>query len=405
MKILQLHNKVPYPPKDGGSIGVWNFTLEFAMQGHNITLLAMNTKKHHVNIKDIPPEYTGIINIIAVRVDALITISGALINLLFSGKPYNAQRFMSANYKKKLIELLSSNSYDVILLEGLYLSPYISTIRKYSKAEISLKIHNIEHEIWKRIVINETRIFKKIYLKILTRRIKRMETTAINKYDNLIAFTERDANFFNSMGNKKPFFVSPVGINLAKFKLQKENVEFPSVFFIGALDWAPNQEGLMWFIRNVWTKVYEKFNHIVFYVAGRNAPSWLIKLLNTEGIKYVGEICDAYAFMNTKSVMVVPLLSGSGMRIKIIEGMALGKAIITTSIGTEGINTVHNQDIIISDTADQFIHQLEKLITDKSLCETLGTNAVKFVKNNYDISKITTSLASFYERQIKKQEI
>jgi polysaccharide biosynthesis protein PslH len=403
VKILQLHNKVPYPPKDGGAIGVWNFTLEFARQGHDVTLLAMNTKKHFCDIETIPGEYTKMLKIIAVKVDAPITFGGAILNLFFSGRPYNAQRFISSAYKEKLKELLTGNTYDVILLEGLYLVPYIPLIRKYSQAEISLKIHNVEHEIWKRVVINETSITRRTYLKVLTTRIRRMERMAINKYDNLVAFTDRDAMFFNTMGNKKPYFVSPVGINLSNLILPKENIDFPSIFFLGALDWAPNQEGLLWFIRNVWVKVYEKNKHVHLDIAGRNAPLWFEKMIVGEGIRYHGEVPDAYSFMNSRSIMVVPLLSGSGMRIKIIEGMAMGKALITTSIGTEGINTVHNQEIIIADTAEQFIIQIEKMITNKMFCEQLGINALKYIKNNYDISRITESLIGFYERQIKKE--
>ncbi len=401
MKILQLHNKIPYPPKDGGAIGVWNFTLEFARQGHDVTLLAMNTKKHYCDLKTIPSEYTKLIKIIAVRVDAPITATGALKNLLFSRRPYNAQRFISPDYKKKLIEILSKDKFDVILLEGLYMSPYLPVIRKYSDAVVSLKAHNVEHEIWQRVASNEPNILRRKYLKILSKRIKRMEIGTLNRNDNLITFTERDAQFFNSIGNKSPYHIAPAGIDTSHLIPDRSNILYPSIFFIGALDWAPNQEGLIWFIRNVWAKLNEKFPGLVLEVAGRNAPEWLIKMLNEPNIKFLGEIQDAYSFMNSRAVMIVPLLSGSGMRIKIVEGMALGKSIVTTSVGTEGIETTHNQNILIADTAEQYLNQVERLLTDKALCETIGLNAIKFIKCNFEISQISKSLIDFLERQIK----
>lgn len=399
MKILQLHNKVPYPPKDGGAIGVWNFTIEFAKQGHDVTLLAMNTKKHFCDVKSIPKDIKKLIRIETVNVDALITFTGALSNLLFSNKPYNSQRFISKDYKNRLIELLSKDKFDVILLEGLYMFPYISVIRKYSKAKVVFKAHNIEHEIWSRVVANEPSFFKKEYLKILSRRIKRMEIGYINKADSLITFTERDAQFFNSLGNKLPYYVAPAGIDTSHLIPDRTNATFPSVFYIGALDWAPNQEALLWFIRKVWTNFHIKFPEIKLEIAGRNAPEWLKKSLQEPNIVFLGEISDAYSYMNSRSVMIVPLLSGSGMRIKIIEGMALGKVIITTSIGTEGIDTTQNQNILIADTAEQYQMQLERTINDKSLCDTISQNAIKFVKQNFNISQITKELIDFIERQ------
>lgn len=402
MKILQLHNKVPYPPKDGGSIGVWNFTLEFAKQGHEVTLLVMNTKKHYCDFNTIPEEYTKLVKIIPVKVDALISFPELILNLLFSGKPYNAQRFISGDYENKLVEVLSLNKFDVILLEGLYVCPYVSVIRKYSKAFVVFKAHNIEHEIWTRVVENEPSFFKKYYLKNLSHRIRQMEIDYINKADALCTFTDRDAHFFNTLGNKLPYHVSPAGIDVSHLVPELSNIKFPSLFFLGALDWAPNQEGLLWFLREIWGKFHVKFPDIELEIAGRNAPDWLIKSFHLPGIKYMGEINDAYAFMNSRSVMIVPMLSGSGMRIKIVEGMALGKVIITTSIGTEGINTTHNQDVMVADTVDDFQKQLEKVIVNKPLCDTISTNAIKFVKQNFNISEITKDLVGFFNNQIQK---
>lgn len=402
MKILQLHNKVPYPPKDGGAIGVWNFTLEFAKQGHDVTLFAMNTKKHYCQINSIPKEYTDIINIIAVDVNVNITYWGAFSNLLFSNKPYNAKRFILNNYKDKLIEILKSNEFDIILLEGLYLCPYIETIRKYSKAIIAFKAHNVEHEIWERVAKNENDFLKGSYLKILSNRIKKMKYRFINKYDVLHTLTERDVNMFNSMGNKKPYFVSPVGIDTSHLIPQREKITYPSIFYLGALDWAPNQEGLIWFIRNVWQNLVEKYPELKFEIAGRNAPDWLVKILNEKNVVFHGEIQNAYEYINNHAIMLVPLLSGSGMRIKIVEGLALGKSIVTTSIGTEGIDTTHNINILIADTAEKFQKQIEKLLLDKALFDSMGHSAIKFVKQKFDIKHITKSLIDFWTKNLKK---
>src|SRR5690606_3466459 len=132
------------------------------------------------------------------------------------------------------------------------------------------------------------------------------------------------------------------------------------------------------FINNCWPEIHDKFPELKFYIAGRQAPDWLIRHFDKPNIVYMGEIEDAYQFMNSKAIMVVPLFSGSGMRIKIIEGMALGKPIVTTPIGTEGISTESGKNIIIAEGVQEFIYGVERLISDKKLFHSIGSNAIEY---------------------------
>ncbi|PKP22695.1 MAG: glycosyl transferase family 1 [Bacteroidetes bacterium HGW-Bacteroidetes-21] len=397
MRILQIHNKVPYPPKDGGSIAIWTLSQELAAQGHEVTLLAMNTKKHYVSAVDLPDREKSKIQIIPVDVNAPIHFYGAISNLLFSRLPYNAIRFIDNNFKKALIEVLQKNEFDVIQLEGLYVAPYIPVIRKYSKAVVSFRAHNVEHEIWSRIKANETTLLKREYLGVLVRRLKRFEMSLLNSADVVVPITERDASVFRTLGCSKPLHVCPAAINLLEVVPQPRKTIFPSLFFIGALDWAPNQEGLIWFFDNLWANIHSEIPEITLYVAGRNCPDWLLKKIQVDGVEYVGEVDNAYNFMNTYAIMIAPIFSGSGMRVKIIEGMALGKTIITTTIGTEGINTCHQQNILIANKADDFILLIKKCLENREFCDSIGKNAIEFVRTNYDIKSITKSLIKFYK--------
>ena len=400
MNILQLCNKMPYPPKDGGSIATLNISKGFAELGHKVTVLAMNTSKHYFSVDNIPEDLKSKINFLDVFLNTKINPFSAVINLLFSTFPYNAKRFISKDFNDKLINLLSNNDYDIIQLEGLYLCIYINVIRKYSKALIIYRAHNIEHEIWERTTEQQKSFLKKFYLKILTKRIKKFEINIINQYDALVPITERDALNFNKLGNNKPWHVSPAGINISELKSNFSNIEFPSLFYIGALDWAPNQEGLLWFLDNVWLKISAKYENLKFYVAGRNAPQWFVNKLKKENIFYLGEIDDAYEFMNLKAIMIVPLLSGSGMRIKIIEGMALGKTIISTSIGAEGINYENGRNIIIADTPIDFFDVITKCINNRDFCDKMGENAIKSIKQKYNNKLIIDKLVNFYKNNL-----
>ncbi|HBL73689.1 MAG: hypothetical protein A2W90_13250 [Bacteroidetes bacterium GWF2_42_66] len=399
MRILQLTNKSPWPPKDGGAIASMNLTKGFGFLGHKVTILSMNTEKHKAKKKDIPENLKALADFHFVDVPASISVWGAIRNLLFSRLPYNAERFISEDFSLALIKLLQKKKYDIIQLEGLYLCPYIALIRRHSDAKIVYRAHNIEHEIWNRTA-KMTQGPKKNYLKLLAARIKRFEISYLNDYDLLVPITERDAAMLNSMGNKKPYFTSQTGIDLSFLIPTAKNLEFPSLFHIGSLDWSPNQEGLIWFLNNCWPVISKKYTELKFYIAGRNAPLWLEKKFSLKNIVYLGEIEDAYEFINSKAIMVVPLFSGSGMRIKIVEGMALGKPIVTTSIGTEGIETTSGEDILIADDAESFNNAIYTLLENREVFDKIGKNAIDLIRKKFDNLALAAQLIEFYNNHL-----
>jgi len=399
MTILQIHNKIPFPPKDGGSIAVFNFSEGFAKAGNNIDILAFNTKKHYIKIKDFETQLPKKIKIISVDINTDISPINALKNLLFSNLPYNAQRFINDYFKNTLKKLLTTKKYDIIQIEGLYMMPYIDVIRKHSDAKIAFRAHNIEHEIWEQTLKQEKRFLKKIYLKIIAKRMKQFERSFINKYDFLVPITERDANIFKTLGNNKKTIVCPTGVDASKYKsLTERTFENIKLFHLGSLDWTPNQEGIIWFLENVWTEISNRNIDLTFSIAGRNAPEWLITKFNKyKNINYLGEIDDALQFLQTHDVMIVPLLSGSGMRIKIIEGMASGNIVLSTSKGAEGINGENNKDFLITNTKNDFINQIQNIANKKITLKEISFNAQQFILNNFDNFAISKSLLEFYQ--------
>lgn len=397
MRILQLMNKVPWPPKDGGAIACLNMTKGFSMLGHEVTVLSMNTSKHHIRMKDMPADIRSKADFRLVEVPATVNLLEAAFNFIFSRLPYNAQRFISDEFSMELVKLLTEKKFDVIQLEGLYLCPYIPVIRKYSDAIISYRAHNIEYEIWERTAKLSCGI-RANYLKNLSKRIRHFEISYLNKYDLLVPITDRDGQILDKLGNSKPKHTSQTGIDFASLVPTAKKLEFPSLFHVGALDWAPNQEGLIWFFDKCWPKIHRENPELKFYLAGRNAPEWFERRVRREGVEYLGEINDAYDFMNSKAVMVVPLFAGSGLRIKIIEGMALGKPIVTTDIGTEGIPTENGNNILIANNEEQFIEAITRLISDRELADRIGTNAIGFIQEKFDILSQAGALVDFYNQ-------
>ncbi len=397
MQILQLFNKVPYPPKDGGSIAVYNFSEGFAKAGHQIDLLCINTKKHFANISKIKDKLPENISIEAVPLNTDLQNSAALKNMFFSALPYIAERFISEEFEKKLIKTLQGKTYQLVQIEGLYMLPYAEVIRKYSSAKISYRAHNIEHEIWQLNTMQEKNSLKKLYLKHLSKRLKKFEIALLNSYDMLVPITARDAAIFQKLGNTKPMHVSPTGIEFANYALPEQDFSEIKLFHLGSLDWTPNIEGLLWFLKNVWTKLAKEYPDLKFTIAGRNASETFVqKITSYKNIVYKGEVEHALDFMHEHNVMIVPLLSGSGMRIKIIEGAACGNVIITTSKGLEGIDAKNNSEVLIADTAEKFIEQIKALLNDKKRANKISETAKHFISDNFDNFAISKSLLNFY---------
>lgn len=397
MKILQLCNKFIYPPRDGGAIAAFNLTKAFAKLGCEVTVLAMNTSKHRYELKDIPEEIKVIAEFHAVDVNNQVRILPALWNLLM-GRSYNVQRFVSSAFNDKLIELLHQKEFDVVQLEGLYLSPYVETIRAFSGAKIAMRAHNVEHDIWERIGTHEKNMLKKWYLKTLARQLKKYELWRLNKYDVMVPISEPDERKLKAFGCELPVHTCMASYDEDILKPDKSKMEFPSVFFLGALDWIPNIEGLNWFLENVWGKIHEQFPQVKLYIAGRNAAG--LNLGKHGSVEVAGEVENAYDFMNSKGVMIVPLLSGSGMRVKIIEGMAMGKTIVSTSLGAEGIPCKDGQNILIADSADQFAEKISKCLREKMFFSIIGDNAHQFAKQRFGSVEAAKGLLHFYQRNL-----
>ncbi|MDY0255102.1 MAG: glycosyltransferase [Tenuifilaceae bacterium] len=406
MNILVLANKIPYPPRDGGALATYNMIVGLAMAGAQVTLLAMRTPKHSGFLgweADVGMQKS--IEIKAVDVNTRISPVKALANLLFSDKPYNAERFVSREYRIALEHFLTQKHYDMVQLEGLYLTPYIGLIRERFGGPIALRAHNVEWEIWQRASENQSNPIKRWYFSSLANRIRVMEKEALRQIDWLIPITARDAQMLQQMGYHGKVFVSQVGYNLSLAADDEVSSDFehPSIFHLGGLDWLPNQEGVIWFLKHCWPLVLAKFPSARFYVAGRNAPRWLVKqMLHHPNVTYCGEVSSAIQFMQSKGIMVVPILTGSGMRVKIVEGMALGKAIVSTTIGAEGIDAQHGKQLHIADSPDDFVNAIETLLHSKQSIVEMGTNAKAYAHTNFDNQTLTAHLLKFYAHNLQK---
>jgi len=245
------------------------------------------------------------------------------------------------------------------------MTPYVSTARRYSKAKLVLRSHNLEYLIWKRLAEGSKNIAKKFYLNHLAKQLEQYELSIIPRMDGIITISQDD------------------------HKKYEELTE-------GSLSWSPNLEGVTWFLEKVWRKIQPEFPSLKFYLAGRDIPNGLVKPEH-ENVKVVGEVENAKQFISSKAIMLVPILSAGGMRVKIIEGMALGKTILSTTLGAEGIDYEKDKDILIADTAEEFKKQLKKILQTPDFLTNQVKGSRRFVETNYDNQELTVKLLKYYK--------
>jgi polysaccharide biosynthesis protein PslH len=404
MKILQICNKFPYPLKDGAAIAITYLAKAFNELGHEVTLLSMNTSKHWFDTNALPPEFDHYNLLHTVYVDNRIRMLPALRNL-FSDKSYHIERFEDAAFGEKLADILQHTWFDIVQLESVYLASYIPVIRKYSSAIIALRAHNVEYEIWERVAANSNPL-KRWYLNQITPRLKAYEMRHLNQYDLVVGITERDVAHFKRLGLEKPSVVSPIGLDCRDYTADDSCYTRPlSLSFIGSLDWMPNQDGLKWFLDEVWEPLLApRFPELTFHIAGRTAPAWL-RNLNKERVFFHGEVPSAADFLNQHPIMLVPLLSGGGMRAKILEGMAVGKVVLSTRIGMEGIDAQNRQECLLADTPEEFVSALNWCQDRGSNLVQIGQRAQVFGVENFDNVQLAKKLLKTYRNMINEKPI
>lgn len=381
---------------------VYNTIKGLVALGHEVSLVALNSKKNHHEVPDDP--LLDNIKYRAYNIDTSVSVLDVAINL-FSKTSFNIDKYYDPEFEKLLIREVRNNDYDIIQFDGLLVSLYINAVRKNCKSKLVYRAHNIENQVWMRLADQKNDPFKKSYLKMHARRIKNYELEQLNKVDAIAVFTEQDKATLLEQGTKVPVDILPAGINMALYNPDYSKTEVPSLFFLGSLDWLPNREGIEWFLDNFYKDLVDGELNVKFYVAGNDIPERFDDYEVMGKIFIQGEVDNALEFVNSKSIMIVPLLSSGGMRVKIVEGMAMEKCIISTSLGAEGLNFTNGENILIANNYDEFYDAIKRCIFDEDLCRYIGQNARKLVKQHHDISVATNKLVGLYKRLLPERTL
>jgi glycosyltransferase involved in cell wall biosynthesis len=286
--------------------------------------------------------------------------------------PYAVSRFTSRQVRERLQGCLSQQRPDVVV--GDFLDAAINLPERLEVPSVLFQ-HNVESEIWRRHATNGSSGVKKLIYGLEFSRMLRYEQETVRRFDHVIAVSEHDKELMTAWVKAERITVVPTGVDTEQFCPGSESgVEKPLIVFVGAMDWEPNVDAVNYFCAEIWPKVLARAPEAHFRIVGRN-PDRRVKALAGPSVEVTGRVPSVVEHLREAAVVVVPLRVGGGTRIKIYEAMAVGKAVVSTTVGAEGLDVHDGQDIVLSDRSEEFAASVAALLRDADTRGRLGRSA------------------------------
>lgn len=401
MKILQLTPQFPFPEDDGGKISIANI--------YN-TLLDLNCEVEMISISnfDIPDKEiekyrrNGKIHII--RKDTKNTASRILKNFITNNSIY-----IEKHYSKDLISNIESivdmNTIDVIHSDHSNMARIGIELSQKYKIPVGLRLHNVEFMIWKRYY-EELGFFnpKKIFIGQQYRLLMKEEAKFLNQVDVAFSITAKDKERALEIAPIANVVVATAGVNLDLWNPDKINSAIKySLIIATTFNWIHNINALRWFFENVQPILKSKYNEIETRIIGKNPPAEFDKYKET-GVKILGYVDDVKPYMNDSQIYIAPLFVGSGIRIKILEAMAMELPVVATDISAEGIEADESDGLFRANTKEEYIKTILFLLEDEVRRKDLGQKARKFIEENHTWEKNISIMLNHYKSFVSSKK-
>ena len=393
MKILFLSPTVPFPLTDGGRIRVFNLLKQIATK-NSVTLLALETQ---------PPDTEGIAQLqqlgiqvhLVPNAPTLPPVSfGTLLKGFLRQQPITVARYDLPAYRQKFKELLATETFDLVHYEMFH------TAQFYTETHLPgvLSQQNVDSEIWRRLCGETANPFYKFAYWTQQLAFQRYERVLSPKFDAVTCTSDIDAAVFQQHCAEDLIEIIPNGVDVTHY-LPDFSAEAPAhLIYIGSMDWYPNEDAVGFFADEGLPRIQERVPDVRFSIVGGNPSARVQKLAERKGIVVTGRVPEIKPYFAEATVFVVPLRIGSGTRLKILEALAMGKAIVSTSVGAEGLDLKDGEEIFIADAPIAFADAVTRLLTDAPLRRRMGEKGRARVERDYDWQSIGEKLHTLYTK-------
>lgn len=395
MNILVVSNSLPFPPHDGSRLILFNL-LKHMSYCHNVDLIAFLDNPDLEKYSEKISPYCNALSTVLMR-QQYSFLNKALYHL--SAAPYIVVKRYSKCMEELIQQKMAQKKYDIIHFDGFTMLPYglpIKTVPKIAYVIDAVSLY------LKRNFIHEKRLHKKISYIVEFFKMRRYERKVYQRFDRCIVVSEIDKTDLEQRCPDIKINVVPNGIDTVYFRPSAKE-EFPTLLFLGNMDFPPNVHAVLWFVQNVLPKVRNVFPDLKLYVVGRNPSSELKCLKEDSRIIVTGFVEDVRSYFDRASVFVCPMVSGTGIKNKLLEAMAMEKPIVASSLSIQGIPDAEDKNCLLTaNTVSEFSDRIADLLNSNIYRQELGLQARKFVLNNYSWKKSADLLEKIYWEAIRE---
>jgi glycosyltransferase involved in cell wall biosynthesis len=388
MNILFLSTRSPYPLISGHSLRTYHI-LKGAAQKHDVTLVTfVQLPEHELKDENLAHLRSFCKAVYPFKIPADMSrtkLAKMLFLNLFSSLPFVGQKYDVPLMRQKIRQIIQNEHVDLVHVDMLPLTAYINEFEQLPKILVN---HNVESMRLYRWFKTEPNLLKKAYLGIQWLKLRSFERSSMEKFDGCIVVSEIDKELLRGMGIKNRLFVVPNGTDTRFFKPNNNKVIENSVLWIGHMDVHTNKDAVLYFWREIYPILQRKYPEVKMTFVGTTPPREIVEAARADGnVRVTGFVDDIRPYIDEAAVMVVPIRIGSGTRLKILDAMAMGKAVVSTSVGCEGINVTHGKNIMVADHPEDFANKTIELLKNPDMRINLERNALTLVKI-YDWSLI-----------------
>ena len=384
MNILYITNKPIYPIVDGGCFAMDSF-LRSLLCFASVKNITVATHKHPFDLNEYPKEIATKINPVGYLLNTKTNLLSFL-KAVITNSSYNASRFYNQEFLAAIKLEIQHNSYDYLILESSYLLVYIDDLKKIFKGKIILRAPNVEYKIWEDYTRFSSSILKRNMYRYLTSQLKKFELITIAKTDQVLAITENDKIQFQTDGIQVPITVIPFGIEQSSTIIPE--IKANKIFFLGAYNWKPNLDAALFLIHEILPELIARNPSIELHLAGTYSP----EVFNSYASKHIiihGKVASSSDFLLNHGILVAPIFSGSGVRVKIVEALSKGIPIVASTIAMQGID---EDSALIADTKTEFIEQIGQLINNVEIQKKLQHKAITTTRQKFSMETIAFTL-------------
>lgn len=316
-----------------------------------------------------------------------------LLRNLFSLTPYSVWKFKSEAMKEEIINITKEINFDILYIDTIALAQYEKTAPSLLKV---MNHHNVESSLLLRRSANEKNPLKRLYIYLQGRKLKRYEKIMTSRFDLNIMVSKLDKIEMQQYAGGTQFDVITNGTDIEYFK-PEDKIPAKELIFAGGMTWYPNKDAMIYFCKEIFPLIQKKDPDVIMNVIGSHPPAEIVKMSKTNrAIAIHGFVDDVRPYLSRSAVYVVPIRVGGGTRLKILDAFAAGKAVVSTSIGYEGIDVTPGENILTGDSPEEFAEQVSKVLNDEPLRKKLEVNARKTAVEKYSWQIIGKTLNEAY---------